>query len=158
MGKFFVQDSSYGKISPQVIAQDKTMDAVFIDYAGLMAAPSGQAAIEDWRHMAAISNALKLTALSNEVRVIAAAQINRDGDTTGLRTPKLKNLSQSDALGQDGDVVVTMKQSGQAMAYSIEKNRHGEGGKKFFTNFQPNIGKFDEIGEEEAQTISDESS
>jgi replicative DNA helicase len=156
MGKFYVQDSSFGKISPQVIAQDTDMDVVFVDYVGLMTSPTGSAAVEDWRHMAAISNALKLTANSNQVRVVAAAQINREGDTLGLHTPRLKNLSQSDALGQDGDVVVTAKQSGQAMAYSLEKNRHGEGGKKFYTKFLPNIGKFPEITQEEAQMIADE--
>lgn len=155
-GKFFVQDSSFGKISPQVVAQDTDMDVVFIDYVGLMSSPTGQAAIEDWRNMAAISNALKTTALANDVRVIAAAQINREGDTLGLHTPRLKNLSQSDALGQDGDVVLTMKQAGQAMGYSIEKNRHGEGGKKFYTKFLPNIGEFTEITEEAAQMIADE--
>lgn len=155
-GKFFVHDMSMGKVSPHLLAQDTDVDAVFVDYAGLMSSSTGNAAIEDWRHMAAISNSLKATAVANDIRVVAAAQINRDGATSGLITPNLKNLSQSDALGQDGDVVLTHKQSGSVMAYSIEKNRHGEGGKKFYTRFWPNIGRFPEISAEEAQMVRDE--
>lgn len=156
-GELYIQDTSYGRVSPYTIAQDKGMDLILVDYAGLMENPIGGRAIDDWRSMAAISNALKEVAIANEARVIAAAQINRDGDTPGMRPPKVKNLSQSDALGQDGDVVLTQKKcSRQVMAYSVEKNRHGEDGVAFFTRFGPNSGDFKEISQEDAEDTVDE--
>jgi len=146
-GELYVHDSSKGRVSPaNIVAQGKEADLVVVDYAGLMSSPSGGRAIDDWRAMASISNMLKEVAVSADLRILAAAQINRDGDVPGWRPPKVKNLAQSDALGQDGDVVLTHKQySPSTMVYGIEKNRHGEGGQVFFTRFNPNQGQFAEI-------------
>ena len=130
----------------------KDYDAAIIDYAGLLSSSLGSRAVEDWRTMAAISNQLKEVAVATDVPIVSAAQINREGDTAGWKPPKVKNLSQSDALGQDGDVVLTQKQYGKAnMVYSIEKNRHGEGQQLFFTEFGPNKGKFEEVSAQVAK-------
>jgi replicative DNA helicase len=154
-GELFVVDTSKGSISPShVHDMSKDMDLVLIDYVGLMASPLGGRAVDDWRTMAAISNILKETAIQRDIPVLAAAQINREGDTTGNKPPKLKNLSQSDALGQDADVAITMKQLSKTVAvYSLEKNRSGEGGALWNTMYLPNEGRFEEIGFDRARDM-----
>jgi replicative DNA helicase len=154
-GELFVVDTSKGSISPShVHDMSKDMDFVLIDYVGLMASPLGGRAVDDWRTMAAISNILKETAVQRNIPILAAAQINREGDTTGNRPPKLKNLAQSDALGQDADVAITMKQLSKTVAvYSLEKNRSGEGGALWNTMYLPNEGRFDEIGFDRARDM-----
>jgi replicative DNA helicase len=104
--------------------------------------------------MAAISNVLKEIATTNSLPIISAAQINREGDTGGSKPPKVKNLSQSDALGQDADVVVTMKRlSKTVMIYSLEKNRHGESDVLWYSRYLPNDGRFEEIKFERARDM-----
>jgi len=104
--------------------------------------------------MASISNSLKTIALAQGTAMLCAAQINRDGDT-GSAPPKVKNLAQSDALGQDGDVVLTMRAKPKNVAthFSIEKNRHGLSGIPFFTTFDPNTGTYTEISGEHAEDL-----
>ena len=158
-GQLSIVDSSEGSVSPTNLVQDKNWaDLCLIDYAGLMRTPSGGRAIDDWRAMATISNTLKEVAVSHDIRVVVAAQINRDGDQgANSIPPRVKNLAQSDSLGQDADVVLTHKQMSQSvMVYGLEKNRHGEASKRFYTRFQPNIGKFNEIDKELALDIKDE--
>jgi hypothetical protein len=154
-GELFVADNSKGSISTaQVASMSKGMDLVLIDYMGLLSSPFGNRAVEDWRTMATISNIIKEIAGSNEVPIVSAAQINREGETHGWKPPKVKNLAQSDALGQDADVVITMKKRSKTVAiYSIEKNRHGDSGDLFHTRFLPNEGRFEEIGFETARDL-----
>lgn len=158
-GKLSIADSSDGRVNPTTIARDKGWaDLVIVDYAGLMSTPLGGRAIDDWRSMGVISNMLKEVAVSHDLRIVAAAQINRDGDTgANSIPPKVKNLAQSDSLGQDADVVLTHKQmSRTVMVYGIEKNRHGEGGGRFYTRFLPNQGRFNEVDRDRAEDIRDE--
>lgn len=157
-GKFFVHDASMGRVNPQTIVHDKDQaDLVIIDYAGLMSTASGGRAIDDWRSMGVISNMLKEAAISSNLRILAAAQVNREGDNEGKYPPKVKNLAQSDALGQDADVVLTHKQmSKSVMVYSLEKNRHGSSGDRFYSRFLPNEGKFREIDKETATDIKED--
>ena len=110
--------------------------------------------IKDQREMAKISNSLKRIALGQQVGVLCAAQINRDGET-GSAPPRIKNLSQSDALGQDGDVVLTMRAKPKNVAthFSIEKNRHGSSGIHFHTTFDPNSGVYTEISADHAEDL-----
>jgi len=158
-GQLSLVDSSDTRISPVTLVQDKGWaDLSLVDYAGLMATPSGGRAIDDWRSMGSISNALKEVSLAHHLRIVAAAQINREGDTPNTaHPPKVRNLAQSDSLGQDADVVITHRQmSRSVMVYGIEKNRSGASGDKFYTRFQPNIGEFREITREQALDIKDE--
>lgn len=152
-GELFIVDTSRGGISPSHVgSMGRGMDLVLVDYAGLLSSPLGGRAVDDWRTMAMISNILKETAISNDQVIISAAQINREGDTPGWRPPKVKNLAQADALGQDADVVVTHKQrSKTVMIYSVEKNRHGEGGAMWHTRFLPNEGRFEQVSTERAK-------
>jgi replicative DNA helicase len=151
-GALYIKDTSSGRISPvtiQGLANQAQLHVV--DYAGLMSSSSGARAIDDWRHMASISNQLKEVSVGKNTRILSAAQINRDGDTTSKHPPKVKNLSQSDALGQDGDVVITHKRySKSSMVYSVEKSRHGESDVEFWTKFEPNTGDFSEISQDAA--------
>ena len=130
-------------------------DLTVIDYVGLMAQDGGGRAIDDWRVMATISNTLKTIALAQKARLLCAAQINRDGET-GSAPPKVKNLSQSDALGQDGDVVLTMRAKAKNVAthFSLEKNRHGTSGVHFFTTFDPNTGTYTEVSGDHAEDLA----
>jgi replicative DNA helicase len=144
-----------GPVSPSVVASMASeYDLVIVDYVGLMASDSGGRAVDDWREMAKISNALKTIALAQRTAILAAAQINREGET-GTGPPKVKNLAQSDALGQDGDVVLTMRAKPHNVAthFSIEKNRHGPSGIAFHTTFDPNSGSFTEISGDHAEDL-----
>jgi replicative DNA helicase len=144
-----------GPVTPSVVAaRASEYELINIDYVGLMSQDGGGHAIDDWRVMAKISNALKTIALSQKVSLLCAAQINRDGET-GSGPPKVKNLSQSDALGQDGDVVLTMRAKPKNVAthFSLEKNRHGPSGTHFYTTFDPDHGVFTEISAEHAEDL-----
>jgi hypothetical protein len=154
-GTLDVHTPADGPVSPSAVAaRAGEYDLVVIDYVGLMSADGGGRAVDDWREMAKISNALKTTALSQQTALLCAAQINREGET-GSAPPKVKNLAQSDALGQDGDVVLTMraKPHDVATAFSIEKNRHGPSGVLFHTTFDPNSGAFTEISGDHAEDL-----
>jgi len=145
-----------GPVSPSVVAaRASEYHLVVIDYVSLMAADGGGAGVDDWRVLAKISNSLKQIALATQTGILCAAQINRDGETGNL-PPKVKNLAQSDALGQDGDVVVTMraKPHNVATVFSLEKNRHGPSGVRFYTTFDPNTGTYTEISGDQAEDLA----
>jgi len=154
-GEIHIHDQTSGRVTPGVIASHAAdYDLNIVDYVGLMYTDDGRPAISDYRAMAEISNQLKEISLAKATRVLGAAQINRDGDNSLKRPPKLKSLAQSDHLGNDGDVVITMKRYGRdACALSLEKNRNGDSERMFWTNYLPNIGEFGEITRDEADEI-----
>jgi replicative DNA helicase len=154
-GHLDVHTPADGPVSPSTVAaRCGEYDMTVIDYVGLMAQDGGGRAIDDWRVMAGISNALKTIALAQGTAMVCAAQINREGET-GSAPPKVKNLAQSDALGQDADVVLTMRAKPHDVAtdFSLEKNRHGSSGIRFYTTFDPNTGGFTEITGEHAEDL-----
>ncbi len=157
-GAFNVHVPSMGRVTPGVIASlAGEYDLHLIDYIGLMATDAGDPAVGDWRYAAEISNTLKQIALAKNTSIFSASQVNRDGDTIQNKPPKLKNLAQSDHLGNDGDVVLTMKRYGMgAGIFSVEKNRHGPSLNVFFTEYDPNQGNFSEITVDRANTIKDD--
>jgi hypothetical protein len=68
----------------------------------------------------------------------------------------VSNLSQSDALGQDGDVVMTHKRLGErAMLHNLGKNRGGRNG-RYYTRFEPDKADFSEISADTARMIASE--
>jgi hypothetical protein len=156
-GQLFVVDPSHGQISPALVqSQCTNADLVIVDHIGLMSGMMGKKAIDDWRNMATISNMLKEVALAHDVPILCAAQINREGDTPNWRPPRANHLAQSDALGQDADVVITHKRySKTSTVYSVEKNRHGDSQVLYFTRFDANRGDFKEIPKDEADDIRD---
>jgi hypothetical protein len=129
------------------------VDLVFIDHVGLMQDSRGRRSIEDWRVAAEISNVLKELAVARNVGVVAAAQVNREGDTNSPNPPKISNLSQTTALEQDGDVVVMMKRfSPSTLVYQAGKVREGRS-VKWYGHFNPERGNFAEISRDEAERI-----
>lgn len=156
-GNIFVLDSSSGTISPATIAAHAdAADLHIVDHIGLMRDSSGSRAISDWRVMATVSNELKEIAVAKKTRIFALSQINREGDTSNWRPPRTKNLAQSDAIGQDSDVVLTMKKfSRSTMTYLLDKNRDGPGDRLFWTHFDPEAGRYGEITRDQAEHIKD---
>lgn len=154
-GQLDIHTPKDGIVTPAVVGtRAAEYDLNIIDYVTLMKSDSGSSAVDDWRTAASISNRLKEIALAEGTAILAASQINRDGDA-GTLPPKLKNLAQSDALGQDGDVVITMRAMAHNVAsfMSLEKNRHGMSGIPFFTTFQPNLGIYRNISDAEAEGL-----
>lgn len=145
-----------GMVTPSTVAAAaEDYDLNIVDYVGLMRADDGVRAVADWRTLASISNDLKAIALSAQTGMLVASQINREGES-GKNPPRLVNLAQSDALGQDGDVVVTMRAlpHNVGTAFSLEKNRHGLGGIQFYSTFDLNTGVFDEITKEQSEDMA----
>lgn len=154
-GQIHVHTPKEGPCRPSVVsARAGDYDLNVIDYIGLMRPDGNGRAVDDWRVMASISNELKEIALREDTRMLVASQINREGDNS-MNPPKLKNLSQSDALGQDGDVVLTLKRYGNAAAshFSIEKNREGEANVQYWTNFGVDTGNYTEVTREQADEL-----
>lgn len=144
-----------GVTTPGVVeasAEDYHLNVV--DYIGLMKSDGGSRSVDDWRVAAAISNDLKLVAGGSSSTILAAAQINREGDH-GREPPKIRNLAQTDALAQDGDIVLTMRAAPHNVAsiMSLEKNRHGPSGLRFHTLFDPNKGVYTEITADQVEDL-----
>lgn len=158
-GVIDIHEAANGSVTPSMIAgRCADYDLTIVDHVGLVRTDEGKRAVDDWKHVANISNTLKETVIAKETRIMAAAQINREGETNGIRPPKLRTLALADALGQDADVVVTSKRYGEgATVYSVEKNRHGMSGQLFFSRFDPERGDFAEISRESADQILDDS-
>lgn len=159
-GTISVYDPSHGPVSSteHIRSMAVDYDLVVLDHVGLMRSKDGKRAIDDWRVQALISNVLREITLETSTAIVAAAQINREGENEGsARAPKAKNLSGSDALGQDGDVVVTQKNLGSRTGVmSAEKVRNGKGG-RWYTRFEPDLGRLgDEISEELARDLMDD--
>lgn len=131
-------------------------DVVIVDHVGLMKAPDGRRAIDDWRVQATISNMLKEHTLSTGVPIVAAAQLNRLADNFSDIPPKLSQLAQSDALGQDADVVVTSKKlSKRVTVSSAEKIREGADSFRWFSLFDVAAADLSEITREKANDLRD---
>lgn len=146
-GSFAVIDPSHGKATNHLVREQMEVpqcDLVVVDHVGLMYTNDNRKAIDDWRAMASISNILKEDCLATGVPILSAVQLNREAEH-GTSAPKLNQLSQSDALGQDADVVVTMRMLTRSVRlYSAEKNREGAP-VKWWTRFDPERARFDEV-------------
>lgn len=155
LGELNVHTPRDGVVSPSVVASRAgEYDLAIVDYVTLMHTDAGEPASNDWRSVTQISNRLKSVTLATDTPVLAAAQINREGDH-GDGPPKVGQLAQGDSLGQDADVVITQrcKPGGVAAVSSLEKNRHGPAGMKWWTRFSVNDGIFDEIDELRADDL-----
>lgn len=151
---FDVHTPRNGMVTPvRVMSDIEEYDMVVVDLVSLMANNKGQRAIQDWRIAAEISNELKQIALSSKVPILATSQINRDG-AMGNNAPRLDQLSQSDSLGQDADVVLTMRNvENVALRMGMEKVRFGSGS-SFNLQFDPDHMHFPVITEEKFQELT----
>jgi replicative DNA helicase len=154
-GKMHVSDTSRGMVSPLTIAaqiERHEPDVVFLDYLTLMQ----KKGTGDWQSVAQLSGELKQVASQYQLPLVAAAQLNR---AEGLKKEPAgpEALAQSDAIGQDADAVITMRQkSPSVIKMKLAKYRHGNAGYQWWNQFQPSKGIFREINYEEAQRLMDE--
>lgn len=152
-GRLIVNDTSRGRVTPSTIAaqiERNKPDIVFIDYLTLMNNHTG-----DWQALSALSAEMKGIAMRYEVPIVAAAQINRTA--IGEDLPGAEHLAGADAIGQDADAVITMKQVTQRVVkMKLAKYRHGRDGQVWFNEFVPNSGKFFEISGDTAKDLMDE--
>ena len=148
----FIADPTRGRANPYTLAslmERHDPDLMMIDYLTLMQTES-----DEWQGVAKLSKDTKLVASQYGVPILAAAQINREGES-GRRPPSARHLAQSDAIGQDADVIVTMrKESESVLQILLAKNRSGQDGQTFWSSFQPNEGRIEEISHQEALTLS----
>lgn len=152
-GRLIVNDTSRGRVSPASVAaqiERNKPDIVFIDYLTLMNSHAG-----DWQAIAGLSAELKGIAMRYEIPIVAAAQINRTA--IGEDLPGAEHLAGADAIGQDADAVITMKQvSRHVVKMKLAKYRHGIDGHVWFNEFRPNSGRFVEISGDDALDIINE--
>jgi replicative DNA helicase len=152
-GKLIVNDTSRGRLNPSMIAaqiERNKPDIVFIDYLTLMNTGG-----DDWKAIANLSAEMKGIAMHYKVPIVAAAQINRMA--IGNDLPGAEHLAGADAIGQDADCVITMKQiSAHLVKMKLAKFRHGSDGQTWFNEFSPNSGKFDEVDGSRADQIQED--
>lgn len=157
-GEFNVFDPGSGKINTTAAVRDlcEEYDLVLLDHIGLMQDAQGRRAMEDWRVMGTISNIVREITLETQASVLALAQISREGEKLkGWTPPKTSHISQSDAIGQDADVVITFKRThtkGRVIVHSGEKVRDGVG-PTWYTEFNPSKGVFHEISHDRAAEL-----
>jgi replicative DNA helicase len=148
---FDPSDIEMGVRSVRLLAQEHQM--LVLDHVGLFRDHKGVRSIDDWRAAASISNDNKEIALSASIAILGGAQINREGETAHHKPPKVSQMSQTDALGQDADVAILGRRMGErAMALETGKNRSGPN-VRWYTNFDPKAGNFAEIGKTDALQI-----
>lgn len=154
-GQLLINDSSRGRLTAQgigsIIETDQP-DLVIIDYLTLMASTG-----DDWRSAARLPGEIKELATTYNLPILALAQINRNG-AGGKEPPGTEDLYSSDAIGHDADLVLTqMQKSTSVMMHKIAKFRHGPAGGKWYSEFNPAGGVFEEIsGADAEQLIQDD--
>lgn len=157
-GSIEVLDPGHGAINTLGSVRESCYeyDLVLVDHVGLMRDHTGKRAVEDWRVMATISNVLREITLETNTTIFGAAQVNRGGEKSGGTPPKASDLAQSDALGQDADVLLTMSEySERVRAHSAEKVRNGPS-IRWWTRFDYDRNDFTEISKEMAEVLKAE--
>ena len=157
-GSIYVRDPSQGALdATEIIASHKAETVSIIDYATLMkpTVTLGKNA-ESWQHAAGISKELKQAALAYSIPIISAAQVNRTGAASD-RIPGAEHMADSDQLGRDADVVITMRrESRRVIVCNLAKNRHGPSMRRWYSVLDPLTNRFGEINRDEALTLMEE--
>lgn len=157
-GSLHVVDPSHARITSSTIQEHQLegADLVVVDHIGLVSTNDGRRAIDDWRAMATISNVTKEGCLATSVPVLAMVQLNREADSGGFTPPKLSNIGQSDALGQDCDKAVLMKrpiEQASVMVYGAEKVRGGRS-VRWYSRYRPDVLDYSEVSKDQAREIA----
>lgn len=119
------------------------LDFLFVDQLSLM--DDVHPKVYDTRtRFANISGDLFSISTKYSVPIILAVQSNRDG-TIQKDAPKLENIAESDAVGQNATRVIGMRRESGITTMDISKNRYGDDKfvQKYDTDFS--IGKFTPI-------------
>lgn len=98
-------------------------DLVIVDYVQLITVADKKVNRE--QQIADISRTLKKTALSENVPIIALAQLNREAEG---KKPELSHLRESGSLEQDADIVIFPWIEDRNYKVTIAKNRRGKVG------------------------------
>jgi replicative DNA helicase len=123
-----------GTISNMAKVEDVRM--VFIDYLQLIAPPKKASRNDE---VAAISRALKLCALDNNITIVVGSQLSRNVERReGEKRPHLADLRDSGAIEQDADVVAFLYRKGyynaqedpEDVEFIVSKQRNGIVGTK----------------------------
>jgi hypothetical protein len=151
-GNVHVADASRGRVSPLTVASQIERlepDIVFIDYITLMDTRGER----DWRSIGQLSADLKGNAMEYGLPIVTASQLNRDA-ASGKEPGGAETISQADAIGQDADGVITqMLLSPSVLLSKLTKYRHGNGGFKWYSEFDPSHGVFREISFDKAEDL-----
>lgn len=109
----------------------------------------------DWKAIGNFTKQLKDAAGRYGCTIIAAAQLNREG--TGKLPPEAHTLAESDSIGQDADVVITMKKRSDRVIHNrLAKFRGGKGSYLWWSKFDPSTGDFHEVPKDEAEDLMDD--
>ena len=111
------------------IIQKEGCDIAVVDYIQIMA-PENPSRQSREVEVASISRALKGIAKKFDIPVISLCQLNREGANV---SPTLQNLRESDAIGNDADLVLMLYRlsddpadgNKRIVQWNMEKNRHG---------------------------------
>ena len=157
-GTIHGRDPSYGPLDATEIAACNAPETLtVIDYATLMNPVSAMGKnAEHWQSARDISKELKQIALSHRIPIISAAQINRAGAGAD-RVPGAEHMAESDQLGRDADVVVTMRrESKRVLLCNLAKNRHGPASRRWHVVLDPTALRFGEITQDQAFALMEE--
>lgn len=97
-------------------------DMFWVDYLTLMKPVSK---VEGWEGVRQLSNAIKQIASRNNCVGGASAQVNRDALKANVFLPRPEHIAYGDAIGQDSDLILSIRSKQKAMYYALVKNRHG---------------------------------
>lgn len=152
-GHFTVSDSRrIGSLEIASQIERHRPDIYFLDYLTL-AKTRGDGG---WQDIGAFTKDLHDMAGENGVAMVAAAQLNRAFGLTKSDPAGPEALAQSDAIGQDADAVVTLKQMSESVTkMKLAKYRHGRAGYVWWTHFDPERGIFQEVSKNTAQQVMD---
>lgn len=154
-GDLWINDTTRGRVGPMQIAsaiEAHQPDIVFIDYLTLMEMQGDG----DWNSVSRLSADLKRVAERYEVPMVAGSQLNRNA--VGQDRPDPGQLSRSDSVGQDADLVLAVtkdKVTPEVVKLDLIKFRHGADGTTFYCRFRPGQGEYEEISGDKAETLRD---
>jgi replicative DNA helicase len=154
----FVVSETPGKLSPASVMakiQEHRPDAVFIDYLTLMGSDS-KSDLEGWQDIKIMMNSLKSIAQGQKVPIITAAQASRAA-VSRKGPPELDDIAFGDAIGQDADRVISIKQLSRRVTKTlIIKNRHQDARTTSYLEHDWNRGKIREVDEGKALDLLQE--
>lgn len=136
------------KMYARKLRKEEGIEAVFIDYIGLIDA--GMPNARRFEQVAEISKNLKALARELEIPVIVLCQVTRDAEGD-KNEPQLNNLRDSGAIEQDADVVMFLHRARtsqrtltlQETKVIVAKQRNGETG-EFYIDFNKETASFSE--------------
>lgn len=123
-------------------------DMFWVDYLTLLKPPSDAAKERDDIMIRRLSSGIKGIAMRHNVIGGCSAQVNRDGikNVPKGSIPRLEHISFGDSIGQDSDVVVSIRRPDKDgdLFYALVKNRGGMEFGKTRVKFEVNSGIMEE--------------